>query len=175
MKAFIKTLLAFDPEQEDGEGGILGVVKAYYGTVEAQGRRSLHCHMMVWVSGSLNPNEINAKALQNGGNLEFQKRLISLSNFHPCATRGLGPSLSPDDAADALGKDIHNLAERCQRHRSTHTCYKYWKGLLLEYRPFAVTWTSSSSDPVQPPRQSYITSWIIFPSHNCSLTLRMLL
>jgi hypothetical protein len=29
MKAFIKTILAFDPKQEDEEGGILGVVKAY--------------------------------------------------------------------------------------------------------------------------------------------------
>lgn len=64
MKAFIKTILAFDPKQEDEEGGALGIVKAYYRTVEAQGRGSLHCHMMVWITGALNPNEIKAKALE---------------------------------------------------------------------------------------------------------------
>jgi hypothetical protein len=127
----------------------LGIATAYYGTVEAQGRGTLHCHMMVWVAGSLNPNEIKAKAMENGGNLAFQKRLISfledtistsvptdprpeletpLSKFHPSATRGPGPNIRPADLQDAEAKDFHNLAERWQRHRHTFTCYKYWKG-----------------------------------------------
>jgi hypothetical protein len=149
MKAFIKTILAYDPKQQDREGGALGIATAYYGTVEAQGRGTLHCHMMVWVAGSLNPNEIKAKAMEDGGNEEFQKRLISfledtistsvppdprpeletpLSTFHPSATRGAGPNIPPADRQDADAKDFHNLAERCQRHRHTFTCYKYWKG-----------------------------------------------
>lgn len=37
VKAFIKTILGFDPEQRNLEGGVLGVVKAHYGCVEAQG------------------------------------------------------------------------------------------------------------------------------------------
>jgi hypothetical protein len=53
MKAFIKMILAYDPKQRDREGGALGIVTAYYGTVEAQGPGTLHCHMMVWVAGSL--------------------------------------------------------------------------------------------------------------------------
>jgi hypothetical protein len=149
MKAFIKTILACDPKERDLEGGALGSVTAYYGTVEAQGRGTLHCHMMVWVAGSLNPNEIKEKALENGGNAEFQKRLIGfledtistsvppdprpdletpLSKFHPCATRGPGPNIPPEDLEDAEAHDFANLAERCQRHRHTNTCYKYWKG-----------------------------------------------
>ncbi|KAJ7751377.1 hypothetical protein B0H16DRAFT_1236237, partial [Mycena metata] len=148
MKAFIKTILAFDPSQD--EGGILGLVNAYYGTVEAQGRGTLHCHMMVWVAGSLNPNEIKDKALENGGNTEFQERLIAfledtistsvpadsdrcdletpLSKFHPCATRGPGPNINPEDQEAAEQRDLHKLAERCQRHRHTATCYKHWQG-----------------------------------------------
>jgi hypothetical protein len=47
MKAFISALLGYDPTQENLEGGVLGVVKAYYGCVEAQGRGTLHCHMLV--------------------------------------------------------------------------------------------------------------------------------
>ncbi|KAJ7779029.1 hypothetical protein B0H16DRAFT_1207500, partial [Mycena metata] len=155
LKAFIKTILGCDPDAEaPDQGGILGVVKAYYGTVEAQGRGSLHCHMMVWIAGALNPNEIKAKALEDGGNAMFQERLINylddtistavppdcdrddldtpLCKFHPCATRGVGPGVPPDDLADAEQRDLHNLAERCQRHRHTGTCYKYWSGYPAE-------------------------------------------
>jgi hypothetical protein len=58
MKAFISALLGFDPDQRNLEGGILGVVNAYYGCVEAQGRGPLHFHMLVWMHRRLNPNEI---------------------------------------------------------------------------------------------------------------------
>jgi hypothetical protein len=34
MKAFISALLGYDPEHKNLEGGVLGVVKAYYGCVE---------------------------------------------------------------------------------------------------------------------------------------------
>jgi hypothetical protein len=76
MKAFISTILGYDPKQEDIEGGILGVVKAYYGCIEAQGRGTLHCHTLIWLEGGLNPNQIKAEALQDGGYLAFQKRLM---------------------------------------------------------------------------------------------------
>jgi hypothetical protein len=62
-KAFIATILGYDPEHKNLDGGILGVVDAYYGCVEAQGRGTLHCHMLVWVKGGLNPNEIKRRAL----------------------------------------------------------------------------------------------------------------
>lgn len=58
MKAFIQTLLAYDSSGKDLEGGVLGVVKGYYGCVEAQGRGTLHCHMLIWLEGGLNPDEI---------------------------------------------------------------------------------------------------------------------
>ncbi len=47
MKAFVSSLLAYDSKQHNLEGGILGVVNGYYGCVEAQGRGTLHCHMMI--------------------------------------------------------------------------------------------------------------------------------
>ncbi|KAJ7120681.1 hypothetical protein C8R43DRAFT_865397, partial [Mycena crocata] len=149
IKAFIKALLGWDPTKEHNDGGIFGIVNAYYGTVEAQGRGSLHCHMMVWVSGGLNPNEIKDRALAEGDGVDFQKRLITfledtistsvpeagreevetpLSKFHPCATRGPGPGIPDADAADAKANDLHKLVERCQRHKHANTCYKYWKG-----------------------------------------------
>lgn len=55
MSAFIKTLLKWDNSLPFPEAGVLGVVKAYYSCIEAQGRGTLHCHMLVWVEGGLNP------------------------------------------------------------------------------------------------------------------------
>lgn len=65
MKAFIQTLLAYDSSGKDLEGGVLGVVKGYYGCVEAQGRGTLHCHMLIWLEGGLNPDEIKQQVLQD--------------------------------------------------------------------------------------------------------------
>ena len=48
--------------KKNNEGGILGLVKAYYGCVEAQGRGTLHCHMMIWLEGGLkSKNELLIK------------------------------------------------------------------------------------------------------------------
>ncbi|KAJ6537130.1 hypothetical protein B0H19DRAFT_1079505 [Mycena capillaripes] len=131
MKAFLKCILGYGPKapEDEEDGGVLGVVDAYYGNVEAQGRRSLHCHMMLWLASSLNPNEIKDKALEGGGNVEFQKRLIAfledtisasvppdvdrtdlstpLCKCHPCATCGPGPTISPEDEQDAAQRDLH--------------------------------------------------------------------
>ena len=38
--------------------GILGKCTAYYGTVEAQARGTLHCHMLVWIYGHPNPQKM---------------------------------------------------------------------------------------------------------------------
>jgi hypothetical protein len=110
MKAFISALLGYDPDQKDLEGGILGVVKAYYGCVEAQGRGTLHCHMVIWLEGGLNPDEIKRRALSSdASDIDFCKRLLAflddtMSNeipaeqpavevpsnkHHPCSVRGV--------------------------------------------------------------------------------------
>jgi hypothetical protein len=150
MKAFISSLLGYDPKQKNLEGGILGVVKAYYGCVEAQGRGTLHCHMMIWLEGALNPNEIRDKIIQEG-DLDFRDRLISFlddtisnaipkdpdsnltvpsSTHHPCSVRGIniGLNMSPEEQEQLRQKDLHHLVKCCQVHKHSKTCYKYWKG-----------------------------------------------
>ncbi|KAJ7649265.1 hypothetical protein B0H17DRAFT_1163738 [Mycena rosella] len=130
MKAFISTILGYDPKQEDIEGGILGVVKAYYGCMEAQGCGTLHCHMLIWLEGGLNPNQIKEKALKDGGDLAFQKRLMEflddtisnsippdpdpsfqteLGKFDPCSTRGPTPADQSQDETLSRDKDLHKL------------------------------------------------------------------
>ena len=149
MQAFIAALLNYDPTQKDLEGGILGVVKAYYGCVEAQGRGTLHCHMMVWLEGGLNPNEIKQRVVDEN-DTDFCKRLLAYlddtisnaippdpdpdlivpsSSHHPCSVRGISNMLFPgQELNNARLKDMHNLVKQCQSHKHSSTCYKYWKG-----------------------------------------------
>ncbi|KAJ3729328.1 hypothetical protein C8R42DRAFT_569717, partial [Lentinula raphanica] len=132
--AFIKTILGYDAHSSAiGKGGIFGHVSAYYGCVEAQGCGTLHCHMLIWLHGGLNPDEIKAKVAGVDGGA-FEQCLIQYLDdtissavlpdpdpqfhvqsctFHPC-------SIFPDD--------IHNLIQACQTHKHSPTCYKYWKG-----------------------------------------------
>ena len=46
------------------EKGVLGPTKAYFGTVESQGRGSLHLHMLIWLDHDLTPSQLKA-SVQN--------------------------------------------------------------------------------------------------------------
>jgi len=149
LKAFISTVLGYDATRKDLTGGVLGLVKAHYGCVEAQGRGTLHCHMLVWLEGALNPNEIRDRILKDG-DTEWGKRLIrylddAISNVipddpdpeleipsslhHPCNVRGVDLSEPNDDLRlKSRLKDICLLAKECQIHSHTKTCYKHHKG-----------------------------------------------
>ncbi|KAJ3836597.1 hypothetical protein F5878DRAFT_511339, partial [Lentinula raphanica] len=148
INAFIKTVLRYTPDDSLGEGGILGHVSAYYGCVEAQGRGTLHCHMLIWLHGALNPNQIKDK-VKSDLDIDFQNRMINFLNdtissnivpdpdtalavqssvYHPCSVRGLNPVNATSDFDCSRQKDMHHLTKCCQTHKHTFTCYKYWKG-----------------------------------------------
>ena len=42
-------------------GGVLGPTKAYFGTVECQGRGSLHLHLLIWLDHDLKPADLKEK------------------------------------------------------------------------------------------------------------------
>ena len=154
MKAFISTILGYDPTHNNLDGGVLGVVKAYYGCVEAQGRGTLHCHMLIWVEGGLNPNEIKQCVLNTDEDAQaFCRRLITFlddtisnhvppdpdpnlqipsSEHHPCSVHGLNvddmDKLDVEALRTARKKDMHHIVKQCQTHSHSATCYKYWKG-----------------------------------------------
>ena len=144
LKAFLRVVLGYTEDKINLDGGILGTVKAHYGCVEAQGRGSLHCHMLIWVEGALNPNEIREKVMADASwgqrLLEYLDDLITnvvpadpmpdtsgpLDDKDPCTLRGA--DLSVEDVQSRLAarmKDLSRLAERVQRHHHTHTCYKH--------------------------------------------------
>ncbi len=146
MKAFIRTILGYDPKQENLDGSVLGLVNAYYGCVEAQGRGTLHCHMMVWVDGSLNPDQIKQRIMQDN-DVEFRDRLLmflddAISNCippggnedivsvpsdasHACAVHGIQNGIPEHLIQQARDQDFRNLVKDCQIHSHSNTCFKY--------------------------------------------------
>lgn len=147
VQVFISMLLGYDPTQKDLTGGVLGLVKAHYRCVEAQGRGTLHCHMLVWLEGAPDPNKIRDHV--KNGEKEWGQQLIhylddAITNIipddpdpqllvpssihHLCSVRGV--NLEEPDLGLQLKsrlKDLHNVAKECQIHSHTRTCYKYRK------------------------------------------------
>ena len=70
VNSFIKHILGYKHSKD----GFYGKTAGYYGTVEQQGRLTLHMHMLVWIKHSLSPQEIRERILDS--NSEFQKRIV---------------------------------------------------------------------------------------------------
>lgn len=136
INTFLKTLFGFRGVAIDSDVGVLGCVVGYYGCVEAQGCGSLHCHMLVWLVGSLNLDEIKER-ITCLGDMTFKNNLIafledSISTLIPDdpIPNDEIPSLDgdPELVQQCLQKDVYFLAQSCQQHCHIHTCFKYWWG-----------------------------------------------
>ena len=145
VNAFKSAILGYDPKQRSVTPGILGVTRGYYGCVEAQGRGSLHCHMVVWIHGGMTSDQIRERATAD---MVWRDRLIEFlddtvcnvipadpdpsmkvqsSEHHPCAVCGLNMNADPgaEDTLKALLKDLRNVILESQCHSHTRMCYKY--------------------------------------------------
>ena len=77
VELFIKHVLGVGTDHP----GVYGDTSAYYGTVEQQGRLTLHLHMLLWIRGCLSPQEIRNRILDS--NSEFSCQLIEyLESVH---------------------------------------------------------------------------------------------
>ena len=52
-------------------GGVLGPIKAYFGTVESQGRGSLHLHLLIWLDHDMKPTDLQ----ENIQHVNFREKL----------------------------------------------------------------------------------------------------
>jgi len=68
VQMFIKHVLGVDQDHT----GLYGDTSAYYGTVEQQGRLTLHLHLLLWIAGSLSPQEIRDRIMDV--NSDFKRR-----------------------------------------------------------------------------------------------------
>ncbi len=53
-------------------GGVLGPAKAYFGTVESQGRGSLHLHLLIWLNHNYTPMQLKEQIQQE----DFRTKLL---------------------------------------------------------------------------------------------------
>ncbi|KAJ7112380.1 hypothetical protein C8R44DRAFT_632138, partial [Mycena epipterygia] len=70
-QSFIKNVLGVGTDHP----GLYGETDAYYGTVEQQGRLTLHMHMLIWIKSALSPKEIRDRMMLP--DTEFQKDMIA--------------------------------------------------------------------------------------------------
>ena len=59
VELFIKHVLGVGTDHR----GLYGDTAGYYGTVEQQGRMTLHLHLMLWIVNSLSPQEIRDRIM----------------------------------------------------------------------------------------------------------------
>ena len=55
-------------------GGLVGPVQAYFGTVEEQGRKTLHLHLLGWLYGVPNPKQLADKVAHDR---QWRQRLFA--------------------------------------------------------------------------------------------------
>ena len=67
---FIRIVLQYGRD----EIGAFGRCTAYYGTVEAQGKGTLHCHMLIWLDGHLSPQHLRDRMISSP---EYKTKYIS--------------------------------------------------------------------------------------------------
>lgn len=130
-------------------GGILGYLKAYYGTAECTERGSLHGHFVIWLDGGLNPTDIHQKMMQD---VDFQKRFLDFfeyaiqyhlpdieieidNNYEPRTQRPPCPTQIVNDAEKPLEwiqdwneifvSEVKACGEILQRHECRPVCHKY--------------------------------------------------
>lgn len=81
IQAFINIIL-----RPGKGGGYFGRCKAYYGMVEAQGRGTLHLHILIWLEGNPDPQRLRDKLVGDPG---FQARMFAwLEAMISCETPG---------------------------------------------------------------------------------------
>jgi hypothetical protein len=120
---FIKKILRYGT----GKDGLYGRTKEYYGTVESQGRLTLHLHSLIWIAGALGPQEMRDRILDNSS--EFQEKLIQYlegthtGEFLTGNEADIGRMISEDrlacETANLLGSTVHAVNALASADSST--------------------------------------------------------
>ena len=155
------------------EKGILGHVEAHVGTVEAQGRGTLHLHIILWLHGAPTSDEMKQCLL----NEEFQKKVKSFikSNIHADLHDVPGSSVLsiPRERCVAFSRPIDprspnyeetrdnaekRLARTVQIHQCGQGCMKLFHGRFICKRK--VPFPLADDDWIKPdgtwgPKRSY--------------------
>ncbi|KAJ7247198.1 hypothetical protein B0H12DRAFT_976460, partial [Mycena haematopus] len=119
--------------------GIFGKVRVYYGVVEAQGRGTLHIHILIWLEHGRSPIEIHElikdpdfmekafKWYEDAISHDIPEGTVPYNasaqvyKAEPIMSRPLGTGIGP-----AFAQDVRNVMElTAQVHTHGPTCFKY--------------------------------------------------
>lgn len=153
----------FENGRSSEKGGILGVLKGFYGSAEYTERGVLHGHFLLWLEGGLNPTEVHDRMKKD---VNFQERFFDFfesiikhelpnvdvppgfdgKKYTP-ATEMPPPPLRPlnksesewdEDEFDAwhscLDNEVRMCGEALQRHSCKSVCHKYGNGGRCRFR-----------------------------------------
>ena len=145
INAFLESLLGikgFRSNRIERETGILGNVEAYIGTVEAQGRGTLHIHMLLWLEGSGRSQTMKNLLAEEG----FRERVRSFISTNISAdlpnVRGDAVLAIPREKRVAFSRPVDprvaqyeenskaaekKVARTVQVHQCTQSCKKFVK------------------------------------------------
>lgn len=153
IKAFNTYILRYGRETP----GLFGTCQAYFGTVEAQGRGTLHCHMLIWLKGNLNPQALRDRMAEDS---DFKATMFSwLESIIKCELPDMQPVIGDepsvawvrptvdrdmrttdapilpeelDESSEVLFREnfkqfVKDMAIACNWHVHRATCWKYLK------------------------------------------------
>ncbi|CEL62289.1 DNA repair and recombination protein pif1, mitochondrial OS=Schizosaccharomyces pombe (strain 972 / ATCC 24843) GN=pif1 PE=1 SV=1 [Rhizoctonia solani AG-1 IB] len=146
--------------------GVLGRVQAYFGTVECQGRGTLHLHMLLWLEGSPPPCEMKERLQTEEFRLKMATYLQAnvrtyLSelhspehlkkipvNPHVAYSRLPNPSKPPDQLYAELRQLEVAVARSKQMHKCDDSVCKRYDKYGHEYCKRRAPWELSEHDTV---------------------------
>jgi len=117
--------------------GVLGKVKEYYGTVETQGRGTLHLHMLIWLDDFPSTSELDLLIKSPEFLLKFENYLdfivkASIPEISPEVEENLPadfPSYPlPQNFDQLFPASVARAVKKYQQHKCTGTCHKYVSG-----------------------------------------------
>ena len=95
------------------DGGLLGPVSTYFGTVETNGRGMLHLHCLIWLSGSFHLSEIRNQLCSDteyvAKMVEFVDNIIKcsiISTIQPKTLSQEAPRVSLDETDDEFSQKL---------------------------------------------------------------------
>ena len=74
IETVLSTLIGYNHNKHRSipDGGVLGEIDAFYGTVEESGRGALHLHMLLWLVNNMNPTVLR-ESIKNDVRIRNQK------------------------------------------------------------------------------------------------------
>ncbi|KAG1876576.1 hypothetical protein DFJ58DRAFT_649719, partial [Suillus subalutaceus] len=185
----------FDHGRSCEAGGILGHIRAFYGTLEFTERGALHGHFLIWLEGGVNPSEFHEHLRDD---VAYQTKFFAFfeevihhhlpevedqidPKFEPRVQRPPKPPL-PDAPSEHLSAwegllttEIKHCGEALQRHTCRAVCHKYGNDVRCRFLfPHEIVEASSfdsDSNPVvlmcHDPTVNYFNPYLlVFCRHN---------